>query len=164
MLKILKIKKQPNKKEEEILEAVEEVSEDLHTPPEEQLPQIKLFISVDQLGALKEKDEDRELQAKMFLSPKEKPALDSKVFDEFQLRFEKSFIKLGNANNQCPHCRREYTSVPAEIKKCLGCGKGFFKTKRPQDGQMVLVRDENRDLLNIQWENIKRAKIGRAHV
>ena len=66
---------------------------------------------------------------------------------------------MGYAYNKCPHCRREYTSAPAEVKKCLGCGKAFFKAKRPQDGQTVLVRDENRELLALQWENIKKAEI-----
>lgn len=162
MLKLLKIKKEKKQTEEKkkILEAVEEVNEDLHaTEEQEQLPQIKLFISVDQISALEEHDEDRELHAKMFLRSKEKDALDTKVYDNFVLKFEKSFVKLGNNNSQCPYCSRKYTSPPAEVKKCLGCGKSFFKTKRPQDGQVVLVRDENRGLLELQWENIKRAEL-----
>lgn len=160
MLKLLKIKKSKKiDNNDEIAEAVDEVYEELHEPEEEALPQIKLFISVDQLAALSERDEDREIQAKMFLNSKEEKQMDAKVFDDFQLKFEKAFVKLGNANNECPHCKRKYTSVPAEIKKCLGCSKGFFKTKRPQDGQMVLVREDNRELLALQWENIKRAEL-----
>ena len=160
MLKLLKIKKSRNTHEtEEIVEAVEEVAEELHEQPKEQLPQIKLFISVDQLAALNEADTDREMQARMFLNSKEPKNLDTAVYDEFKLKFEKAFLKLGNANKQCPHCKREYTSAPAEVKKCLGCGRAFFKTKRPQDGQTVLVRDENRKLITLQWENIKKAEL-----
>ncbi len=160
MLKLLKIKKAKKiDYSEEIEEAVEEVDEELHHTKEEQLPQIKLFISVDQLAALNETDETREIQAKMFLNSKERQPSDPKVFDDFQLKFEKAYVKLGNANNECPHCKRKYTSVPAEVKKCLGCGRGFYKTKRPQDGQMVLVREENRELMELQWENIKKAEL-----
>ena len=160
MLKLLKIKKSKNIKEtQEIVEAVDEVAEELHIQPEEQLPQIKLFISVDQLAALNEADPDREIQARMFLNSKELNKLDPSVYDEFKLKFEKAFLKLGNVNRQCPHCKREYTSAPAEVKKCLGCGRAFFKTKRPQDGQTVLVREENRELIALQWENIKKAEL-----
>jgi len=160
MLKLLKIKKTKNSKETEaIVEAVEEVAEELHEEPKEVLPQIKLFISVDQLAALNEADADREMHARMFLNSKEPKQLDSTVYDEMKLKFEKAFLKLGNANRQCPHCKREYNSAPAEVKKCLGCGRAFFKTKRPQDGQTVLVREENRDLLALQWENIKKAEL-----
>ncbi len=158
MLKLLKIKKQ-RQQVDEILEAVDEVSDELHGFGDETLPQIKLFISVDQLAALNEHDEEREAHARLFLREKEKPLHDAKVYETFVQKFEKAYVKLGNENSQCPHCRRTYTTVPAEVKKCLGCAKGFFKAKRPQDGQMVLVREENRELLNLQWENIKRAEL-----
>jgi len=160
MLKLLKIKKSKKiDQTDEIVEAIEEVEEELDSPPIQKLPQIKLFISVDQLSVLNEPDADREIQARMFLNSKEYKHLDSSVYDEFKLKFEKSFLKLGNANKQCPHCKREYTSAPSEVKKCLQCGKGFFKTKRPQDGQTVLVREENRELMRLQWENIKKAEL-----
>lgn len=156
MLKLLKIKK--TKKKNARID-VEEVEEDLHIEHAQMLPPIKIFISVDQLSVLNEVDEDRETQAKVFLNSNEIKSLDASHYNDFKLKFEKSFSKLGNANNQCPHCRREYTSAPAEVKKCLGCAKAFFKAKRPQDGESVLVRDENRELMTLQWENIKKAEL-----
>ena len=160
MLRLLKIKK-PKKIEQtqEIEEAIEEVQEELSPNTEPSLPQIKLFISIDQLAILKEEDADRENHAQMYLNDISDKELKSQVYENFKDRFTKSFAALGNINKQCPHCRREYTSVPAQIKKCLGCGKGFYKTKRPQDGQTVLVKEEERTLMLLQWENIKKAEL-----
>ncbi len=154
MLKLLKIKR----------EKTQELSEEIVAGAEEQfaeatLPAINLFISVEQLIQLNVKDADREEQAKMFLKDKNTAAEESLVYKKLVERFEKAYVKLGNANQQCPHCRREYTSLPVEMKKCLGCSKAFFKTKRPQDGLTVLVREENRELITLQWENIKKAEL-----
>lgn len=154
MLKLLKITRPKT----------ETLSEEIVTMPEEQfaepvLPAISLFISLEQLEQLKVRDEAREEQAKFFLKSKSREVADSIEYKKLAERFEKAFSKLGNANQQCPHCRREYTSPPVEMKKCLGCSKAFFKTKRPQDGLTVLVREENRELINLQWENIKKAEL-----
>lgn len=148
MLKIFKIfkSKKPPEKEEASLPA----------PKEEEHPQISLFISADQLLSLNEDDEEREECAKMYLRTAKRDHLDSNVYIKNIEVFEKSFSKLGNTDQQCPHCRRVYTTVPAEIQKCLGCSKSFFKTKRPQDGLTVLVREENREVISMQWENIKK--------
>lgn len=153
MIKLLKITKPKT----------EVLSEEIVAVPEEEfaeasLPAINLFISVEQLTQLNVKDADREEQAKMFLKGKN-TAAESIVYKKLVERFEKAYTKLGNANQQCPHCRREYTSMPVEMKKCLGCSKAFFKTKRPQDGLTVLVREENRELITLQWENIKKAEL-----
>ena len=160
MLKLLKIKKSKKIDDtEDIIDAVEEVVQELNLPVTQELPPIKLFISVDQLAALNEHDEDREMQARMFLNSKGLRDLDAGVFNEFKSKFEKSFSKLGNENGRCPHCQRDYNSAPAEVKKCLGCSKAFFKTKRPQDGKTVLVKDSSRALMALQWENIKKAEL-----
>ncbi|PHR55485.1 MAG: hypothetical protein COA44_10545 [Arcobacter sp.] len=160
MLRLLKIRKSKKIKDtENIIDGVEEVAQDLNIEIKEELPPIKLFISVDQLAALNELDSDREMQARMFLNSKEIRHIDASVFEEFKYRFEKSFGKLGNENRRCPHCQRDYNSAPAEVKKCLGCEKSFFKTKRPQDGKTVLVKDEHRNLISLQWENIKKAEL-----
>jgi len=142
----------------------EALSEEIVAAPEEEfaevsLPAISLFISVEQLTQLNAKDAHREEQAKMFLKDKNTAAEEALVYKKLIERFEKAYVKLGNSNQQCPHCRREYTSLPVEMKKCLGCSKAFFKTKRPQDGMTVLVREENRELINLQWENIKKAEL-----
>ena len=154
MIKLLKITRP---KTEALSEEIVAVAEEEFA--EASLPAISLFISVEQLTQLNVKDEDREEQAKMFLKSKNTTAAESIVYKKLVERFEKSYVKLGNANQQCPHCRREYTSLPVEMKKCLGCSKAFFKTKRPQDGLTVLVREENRELINLQWENIKKAEL-----
>ena len=154
MLKLLKITRPKT----------EALSEEIVAVPKEQfaeasLPAISLFISLEQLAQLKVRGDDREEQAKFFIKQKNRETAESSVYKTLTERFEKSFTKLGNANQQCPHCRREYTSPPVEMKKCLGCSKAFFKTKRPQDGLTVLVREENRELINLQWENIKKAEL-----
>ncbi len=161
MLKLLKIKKSKNSQEtEEVLDAVEEVQEEIESSSvEEKLPQIKLFISKEQLSALKEQDAEREQHALLYLNGDEKKDTDEALFKEFEEKFEKAFLPLGNANSKCPHCLREYSSAPAEVKKCLGCSKGFFKTKRPQDGLSVLVKEENRKIIAMQWENIKKPEM-----
>ncbi len=161
MLKLLKIKKSNNSQEtEEVLDGLEEVQEEIESSPaEEKLPQIKLFISKEQLSALKEHDEEREQHALLYLNSDEKKDGNDVLFKEFEEKFEKAFSPLGNANSKCPHCLREYSSAPAEVKKCLGCSKGFFKTKRPQDGLSVLVKDEHRKIITMQWENIKKPEM-----
>jgi len=160
MLKLLKIKKKTSTKEtEEIIEAVEEVAQELYDEVKEELPPIKLFISVDQLSILNEHDADREMQARMFLNSKEFRYVDASVYEEFEYKFKKSFDKIGNENRRCPYCQRDYNSAPAEVKKCLGCSKAFFKTKRPQDGKTVLVKVEQRELISLQWENMKKAEL-----
>jgi len=95
----------------------------------------------------------------MYLRSTKKNRTDPSVYSKSVERLEKSFSKLGNADQQCPHCRRTYTTAPAEVKKCLGCSKAFFKTKRPQDGLTVMVREENRKIISMQWENIKKPDI-----
>jgi hypothetical protein len=160
MLRLFKIKKsQKIEHTQEIADAIEEVQEEIEPNLEPDLPQIKLFISVDQLSILKEKDEERENHAQIYLNSVNYKKLKSSVLISFEEKFVKGFSKLGNENKQCPHCRREYTSIPAQIKKCLGCGKGFYKTKRPQDGLEVLVKEEDRKLMKLQWENIKKAEL-----
>lgn len=154
MIRLLKIKRP---KTEALSQEIASVTQEQFAEPA--LPAINLFISVEQLTQLKVKEEDREEQAKMFFKNKKTEVRESTVYKALAERFEKANIKLGNANQQCPHCRREYTSLPVEMKKCLGCSKAFFKTKRPQDGLTVLVREENRELINLQWENIKKAEL-----
>jgi len=154
MIKLLKITRP---KTESLSQEIVAVGEEQFA--EESLPAINLFISVEQLTQLNAKDADREEQAKIFLKSKNAAAAESIVYKGLIEKFEKAFAKLGNMNQQCPHCRREYTSMPVEMKKCLGCSKAFFKTKRPQDGMTVLVREENRELINLQWENIKKAEL-----
>jgi len=160
MLKLLKIKKsQKIEHSQEIADAIDEVQEKIAPDLEQDLPQIKLFISVDQLAALKGADEDRENHAQIYLNDVEVKELKSALLPVFTDKFTKAFAKLGTVNKQCPHCRREYTSVPSQIKKCLGCGKGFYKVKRPQDGVEVLVKENERQLMKLQWENIKKAEL-----
>ena len=160
MTKLLRIKKTKNTKStEKVIKSVEEVSEETHPVIEENLSQIQLFISTEQLAQLKVPDEDREHHAMMYLNSKEKKQTENKVFNQYKEKFDKSYVKLGNEESSCPHCRREYKSAPDEVKKCLGCSKAFFKAKRPQDGLTVLVREENREILKMQWENIKKAEL-----
>lgn len=154
MLRLLKITRP---KTETLSEEIVAVSEEQFAEPI--LPAISLFISFEQITQLKVRDDEREEQAKFFLKNKSREVAESIEYKKLAERFEKAFAKLGNANQQCPHCRREYTSPPIEMKKCLGCSKAFFKTKRPQDGLTVLVREENRELINLQWENIKKAEL-----
>lgn len=160
MLRLLKVKKSKNPKEtDEIIEAVEETAQEIDSIVDEKLPQIQLFISTDQLAQLNVADEEREQHAMMYLNSKEPKEIDRSVYKKYKERFDKSYVKLGNEDSSCPHCRREYKSVPDEVKKCLGCSKAFFKAKRPQDGLTVLVREENREIFKMQWENIKKAEL-----
>lgn len=154
MIKLLKIKRA---KTEALSEEIIAVDKEEFT--EVSFPAINLFISVEQLTQLNAEDADREEQAKMFLKSKNTEVAESTVYKELIERFDKAFSKLGNANKECPHCRREHSSLRVEIKKCLGCSNAFFKTKRPQDGLTVLVREENRELIRLQWENIKKSEL-----
>jgi len=150
MLKLL-TKTRKTKKREYIIE--DPASVEVTT---KELPPISLFISAEQLASLHEEDRHRQEEALMYLRSTQTTVKDSGIYSRSVECFEKSFSKLGSAEQECPHCRRSYVSAPAEVKKCLGCSKAFFKTKRPQDGATVLVREENRNLIAMQWENIKK--------
>jgi len=143
----------------DIFEGVDEHLQEIEPEVDENLPQVKLFISVEQLSALDKKDEDRFMHAKMFLRPIEKEPVDTAVYEEFIKKFDKSFSKLGNDQKKCPHCSRLYSTMPNEVKKCIDCGGAFYKTKRPQDGKTVLVREEDRKFMDLQWENIRKAEL-----
>ena len=143
----------------DIFEAVSERQLEIEPEEDTSLPQIKLFISVEQLSALDHKDADRMMHAKMFLRAIDKDPVDERVYQAFVQKFYKSFLKLGNDRKECPHCGRIYSTMPPEVKKCTDCGKGFYKTKRPQDGQTVFIKDKDRRLLELQWENIRKAEL-----
>ncbi|PHR55486.1 MAG: hypothetical protein COA44_10550 [Arcobacter sp.] len=125
--------------------------------PKNEFPPIKLFISVDQLEVLDKDDNtlERETQSRMFLNKKEFRYVDNSAYTDFEYEFEEFFIKLGNEEGTCPYCHKDCSSLAQEETKCLSCSKDFFKTKRPQDGKSVLLKIEDKELMSLQWENIK---------
>lgn len=143
----------------DVFEAVHDRKVEIEPEEDTSLPQIKLFISVEQLTALDKKDSDRAMHAKMFLRPIEKEVVDATVFQDFVKKFNKSFEPLGNDKKQCPHCGRNYSTMPTEVKSCIDCEGAFYKTKRPQDGKTVLVKEEDRKFMDLQWENIRKAEL-----
>jgi len=129
----------------------------IETSPKDDFPPIKLFISVDQLNILDKKDdtEDREIESKKFLNKKKFKYLDKDAYSDFEYEFEEFFIKLGNAEGKCPYCNKDCKELPSNKSKCLSCSQEFLRVKRPQDGKDVFIKTEEKDLLSLQWENVK---------
>ena len=126
-----------------------------------ELPAIKLFISVDQLEVLDKEDTtaDRETQSRMFLYSKEFRYVDNSAYINFEYEFETSFEKFGSEDETCPYCDKDCSSLSAEETICLSCSNEFFKTKRPQDGKSVLIKIQDKERMSLQWENTKHPEL-----
>ena len=72
------------------------------------------------------KDADDVNGEKILLDQNHTPeVLDRKILMQFEKNFREKFRKIGNLNQNCPHCAQGYKSLHVGEKKCLNCKTSF---------------------------------------
>ncbi len=87
--------------------------------------------------------------------------VDRRVMMNYEKKFMERFKKLGNLNQKCPYCAKEYKTLNLGDKKCTECKKTFIVQKRVQDMGTVAFREELKPQFELQWKvtsNIKKFK------
>ena len=87
--------------------------------------------------------------------------IDRRVVMMYEKNFRDRFRKMGNLNQKCPYCAKEYKSLTLGSKKCLECENSFLVEKRVQDMNTVSIKSEQKEEFETQWKalsNIKRFK------
>ena len=52
----------------------------------------------------------------------------------------------------CPYCDRKLELIPSRKKKCTFCGEFIFVRTRPLDRQQYLIREEEKNIIEKEWE------------
>jgi len=87
--------------------------------------------------------------------------VDRRTMMNYEKKFMDKFKKLGNLNQKCPYCAKEYKRLNLGEKKCTECEKSFMVQKRVQDMGTVAYRMEFKNQFELQWKatsNIKKFK------
>ena len=58
---------------------------------------------------------------------------------------------IGTTEPRCPYCGGALEKMPGAKKKCPSCRNFIYVRTRPLDNKKVLLRDEDRELLDEQW-------------
>ena len=64
---------------------------------------------------------------------------------------EKIFVEIGKIDS-CPYCNTKLEVIPKAKKKCPRCEKYIFSRTRPLDKKKVLIREDQKDDLEKEWE------------
>ncbi len=102
--------------------------------------------------------EEKKLQQDLNQAPN---VVDRRVMMNYEKKFMEKFKKLGNLNQKCPYCAKEYKALHVGEKKCTECKKTFIVQKRVQDMGTVAFRKELKEQFDLQWKvtsNIKKFK------
>jgi len=65
---------------------------------------------------------------------------------------EKIFVEIGEIDS-CPYCNKKLEVIPKAKKKCPYCGKYIFSRTRPSDRKKILIREDQKEDLEKEWEN-----------
>jgi len=105
------------------------------------------------------KDSDQKNQDKIDRDLQKVPEIvDRRVLMSYEKKFMHRFKKIGDLNQKCPYCAKNYKRLSLGEKKCLQCDKTFFVQKRVQDLATVTYRDENKKQFDAQWKAISKLK------
>lgn len=61
------------------------------------------------------------------------------------------FIEIGEKDS-CPYCNRKLKVIPKAKKKCSYCEKYIFVRTRPLDRKKVLIREDQKENIENEWE------------
>lgn len=61
------------------------------------------------------------------------------------------FTEIGNTEPVCPYCNYRFDKMPQRKKKCPNCNNFVRSRTRPFDNKKVLVKEEQVDELEQQW-------------
>jgi len=93
---------------------------------------------------------------KLFDSQKERlPNEELKKTSKSSIKSKKDkkniFIEIGKMDS-CPYCNRKLKVIPKAKKKCPYCEKYIFVRTRPLDRKKVLIREDQKEDLEKEWE------------
>ena len=119
-------------------------------------------LDIEKSDISKMKNSDNALEAKVQEDLKHKTeTADRRVVMMYEKNFRDKFRKMGNLNQKCPYCAKEYKSLTLGEKKCIECKNTFLVQKRVQDMNTVAFKSEQKEEFETQWRalsNIKRFK------
>ena len=119
-------------------------------------------LDIDKSDISKMKNADNTLESKVQEDLKHKnETIDRRVVMMYEKSFRDKFRKMGNLNQKCPYCAKEYRSLTLGDKKCIECKNTFLVEKRVQDMNTVSIKREQKEEFETQWKalsNIKRFK------
>lgn len=61
------------------------------------------------------------------------------------------FLEIGKIDS-CPYCNKKLEVIPKAKKKCLHCEKYIFSRTRPLDRKKVLIREDQKEAIEQEWE------------
>ena len=61
------------------------------------------------------------------------------------------FREVGRLDNVCPYCEQELAMPPSQNTNCQHCAKPVISQKRPFDGQMVLLTEDQAKIVEEDW-------------
>ncbi|MBU0894655.1 MAG: hypothetical protein KKB88_04390 [Nanoarchaeota archaeon] len=64
---------------------------------------------------------------------------------------EKIFVEIGEIDS-CPYCNKKLEVIPKAKKKCPHCEKYIFSRTRPLDRKKILIREDQKEDLEKEWE------------
>jgi len=122
-----------------------------------QMEERSLEIQKSDVSAMK--NSDNSLESKVQQDIHQVPAtVDRRVVMLYEKKFREKFKKLGNLNQKCPYCAKEYRSLSLGEKKCIQCKHSFLVQKRVQDMGTVAFSLEQKDRFETQWKAVSDIK------
>ncbi len=122
---------------------------------------VSLAIEKSDVSAMKNADNSLEAKVQQDLLQNSSDSADRRVVMVYEKNFRDRFKKLGNLNQKCPYCAKEYKTLNLGQKKCTQCNNTFLVQKRVQDMGTVAFKLEQKEQFEIQWKvtgDIKRFK------
>ncbi len=123
----------------------------------EQMEDRSLEIEKSDVSAMKNSDNSLEQKVQHDLN-KASETVDRRVVMVYEKNFRERFKKLGNLNQKCPYCAKEYRSLTLGEKKCIQCNNTFLVQKRVQDMGTVAFSMEQKERFDIQWKAVSDIK------
>lgn len=118
-----------------------------------------ISLNIDKYTLIDMKDSDNSYEAKVESDLQHTPDIvDRRVVMFYEKKFIEKFKKLGNLNNKCPYCAKEYKSLSLGEKKCTECKNTFMIYKRVQDMGTAAFRSEQKDQFENQWKAVSDIK------
>ena len=65
---------------------------------------------------------------------------------------------LGITEAKCPYCGEKLYKFPKAKTKCKSCGNFIYKRTRPFDNKAILVKENELDEVEKEWEKKKPTK------
>lgn len=59
---------------------------------------------------------------------------------------------IGVETPNCPYCGVELKKFPGRKTKCKECGNFIFVRTRPADGKRILIKEDEKESVQIEWE------------